>query len=276
MSISNARDIKDEVDKNDIDDEDVIKWNQELKTKKKKRKKIGQNLSDQLIPTYDDLLDQFFVKLKNKIAETSAIGKSTSLNNSKISGKEVKASTAIKSNMVSETNKSNVVIAASKSNVVSAITKSTTTEIMDKEKLKSIMINNIPLPTLAKDGTKKIIWTNYQETCTYLSREPQHLQSYIAAETGSETSIDGKNNLVVKGKYTAQKFESLLKNYTRDYIECKTCERYKTTIERDSVTRIQNLCCSFCDTKSAVVPIKSGFKAVAKGERKKARAAGIR
>lgn len=50
-------------------------------------------------------------------------------------------------------------------------------------------------------GTKKTVWSNFQEICKTLNRNPDHVFQFMMAELGTEGSIDGSERLVIKGKF---------------------------------------------------------------------------
>ena len=49
-------------------------------------------------------------------------------------------------------------------------------------------------------------------TCR-LHREPKHLMAFLMAELGTSGSIDGSNQLIIKGKFMQKQVESVLKKY---------------------------------------------------------------
>jgi translation initiation factor 2 subunit 2 len=50
-------------------------------------------------------------------------------------------------------------------------------------------------------GTKKTVWSNFNEICKTLNRSPDHVFQFMMAELGTEGSIDGSERLVIKGKF---------------------------------------------------------------------------
>ena len=50
-------------------------------------------------------------------------------------------------------------------------------------------------------GTKKTLWVNYQEICSMMRRNPDHVFQFMMAELGTEGSIDGSKRLVIRGKF---------------------------------------------------------------------------
>lgn len=76
---------------------------------------------------------------------------------------------------------------------------------------------------------------------------------------------------IIQGKYVPKKIESLLRKYINEYVTCAMCRSPATTLTRDSVSRLYFVNCTSCGASRAVSTIKSGFHAVKRGERRKAR-----
>jgi translation initiation factor 2 subunit 2 len=128
----------------------------------------------------------------------------------------------------------------------------------------------LPPVKYIKDGTKRIVWINFNDACILMRRDPIHVELFFKTELATETSIDGKNNLVIKGKYTPTQLDKLLESYVKQYVECNTCKKdTHSKLERDPLTRILYLKCDFCDGTRAVLPIKAGFHATNRGDRRK-------
>jgi translation initiation factor 2 subunit 2 len=54
---------------------------------------------------------------------------------------------------------------------------------------------------IKKVGTKKTLWVNFQEICTMMRRNADHVFQFMMAELGTEGSIDGNKRLVIRGKF---------------------------------------------------------------------------
>lgn len=46
-----------------------------------------------------------------------------------------------------------------------------------------------------------------------MNRHPEHVQSFVMAETGSTGSIDGNARLVIRGKFQPKDVENILRRY---------------------------------------------------------------
>jgi len=132
--------------------------------------------------------------------------------------------------------------------------------------------HSMPPPTILRVGTKRVMWANFSTTCSLLHRQLEHLQSFVLAEMGTDGSIDGNQRLVIKGRYTPKQVENLLKKYIVEYVTCSMCRNPDTTLTRDSVTRLYFIQCDTCGSRRSVAPIKSGYHAANRADRRKAKA----
>ena len=130
---------------------------------------------------------------------------------------------------------------------------------------------NIKPPQLSLLGSKKTLWVNFQEICTMMQRSPEHVFQFFMAELGTEGSIDGNQRLVIRGKYVPKYIESLLRKYVVEYVTCEMCRSPNTTLERDSGSRLYFLHCKDCGSVRSVAPIRSGYHATSRADRRAAR-----
>jgi translation initiation factor 2 subunit 2 len=93
-------------------------------------------------------------------------------------------------------------------------------------------------PQVGPLGTRKCVWGNFEEIIKSIDRKLEHAQSYVAAELGTEVNLNEKNQLVMKGRFTAKQIQAILKNYLKDYVKCNNCRSYKTGLNRDTTTRM--------------------------------------
>ena len=42
------------------------------------------------------------------------------------------------------------------------------------------------------------MWVNFQEICSMMQRDPQHVYQFFMAELGTEGSIDGNQRLIIR------------------------------------------------------------------------------
>lgn len=129
----------------------------------------------------------------------------------------------------------------------------------------------VSAPQVMRIGTIRTCWFNFNENCQQMKRPPQHVLSFYQAELGTEASIDGSARMVLKGRFVPKKVESLLRKYISEYVTCAMCRSPDTVLTRDSVSRLYFVNCNSCGASRTVASIKSGFHAVKRGERRRAR-----
>jgi len=130
---------------------------------------------------------------------------------------------------------------------------------------------NMKPPQLTRVGTKKTLWVNFQEICTMMQRNPEHVFQFFMAELGTEGSIDGNQRLVIKGKYLPKYIESLLRKYIVEYVTCRMCRSPNTELKKDSGTRLYFCQCKDCGSSRSVAQIRSGYHATSRADRRAAR-----
>lgn len=126
-------------------------------------------------------------------------------------------------------------------------------------------------PQLMRVGTKKTLWVNFQEICTMMRRNSDHVFQFMMAELGTEGAIDGNKRLVIRGKFVPKYIESLLRKYIGEYVACQMCRSFNTTLTRDSVSRLFFVSCQDCGSSRSVAQIRAGYHAVTKADRRAAR-----
>lgn len=116
-------------------------------------------------------------------------------------------------------------------------------------------------PQVAREGTKKTVFTNFMDLCKAMNRQHEHVAAYLLAELGTSGSLDGQQRLVIKGRFLPKAFETVLRRYVNEYVLCPGCKSVDTLLDRDSATRLMHLRCQQCAASRTVQPIKSGFVA---------------
>jgi len=115
-------------------------------------------------------------------------------------------------------------------------------------------------PQVLRVGTKKTSFVNFMEICKMLHRHQKHLLDFLLSELGTSGSIDGNNQLIIKGKFQQKQIENVLRRYIKEYVTCHTCRSPQTILQKDS--RIFFLQCEACGSRCSVASIKLGFQAV--------------
>jgi translation initiation factor 2 subunit 2 len=129
----------------------------------------------------------------------------------------------------------------------------------------------MPPPQMVRIGSRKTMWANISQMCDMLSRSMDHVIMFLMSELGTEGSVDGNQRLVIKGRYMPKQIESLLKKYIIEYVTCSMCKNPDTTLTRDSMTRLYFIKCEMCASTRSVAPIKVGFKATLRADRRAAK-----
>jgi len=115
-------------------------------------------------------------------------------------------------------------------------------------------------PQVVRVGTKKTSFVNFMEICKMLHRHQKHLLDFLLSELGTSGSIDGCNQLIIKGRFQQKQIENVLRRYIKEYVTCHTCRSPNTILQKDS--RIFFLQCEACGSRCSVASIKHGFQAV--------------
>ncbi|XP_057606119.1 eukaryotic translation initiation factor 2 subunit 2-like [Hippopotamus amphibius kiboko] len=114
-------------------------------------------------------------------------------------------------------------------------------------------------PQVVRVGTKKTSFVNFTDICKLL-HQPKHLLASLLAELGTGGSIDGNNQLAIKGRFQQKQTENVLRRYIKVYVTCHICQSPDTILQKD--TRLYRLQCESCHSRCAVTSIKTGFQAV--------------
>lgn len=115
-------------------------------------------------------------------------------------------------------------------------------------------------PQVLRVGTKKTSFANFLDIARTLHRLPKHLLDFLLAELGTSGSLDGNQQLIIKGRFQPKQIENVLRRYIKEYVTCHTCRSPETILQKD--TRLFFLQCETCGSRCSVASIKSGFQAV--------------
>jgi len=129
-------------------------------------------------------------------------------------------------------------------------------ELVAGEKKKFVMRP----PQVLRVGTRKTSFANFADICRLLHRQPKHVLAFLLAELGTSGSVDGNNQLIIRGRYTQKQIENVLRRYIKEYVTCHTCRSRETLLQKD--TRLFFLQCETCGSRCSVASIKTGFQAV--------------
>eukprot|EP00696_Hemimastix_kukwesjijk_P008677 gnl/Hemi2/20979_TR6958_c0_g5_i1.p1 gnl/Hemi2/20979_TR6958_c0_g5~~gnl/Hemi2/20979_TR6958_c0_g5_i1.p1 ORF type:complete len:314 (-),score=123.69 gnl/Hemi2/20979_TR6958_c0_g5_i1:64-954(-) len=121
-------------------------------------------------------------------------------------------------------------------------------------------------PDVWKEGTKKVVFANFQQTCAAVHRNADHVLAFMLAELGTSGSLDGSGRLVMKGRFAPKSIEKIIRRYVVEYVVCKVCKSPDTVLTKEN--RLYFLQCGHCGASRSVAAIKAGFQAQI-GKRKK-------
>merc|ERR1719384_2002438 len=126
-------------------------------------------------------------------------------------------------------------------------------------------------PQVIRVGSKKVGWINFTEICGLMKRPADHVLQFVLAEFGTEGSIAGDGQLILKGNYKDKHAESLLRKYIKEFVTCEMCKSANTELKRDSSTRLYMVSCNNCGAFRSATSIKSGYHAVTRADRRAAK-----
>lgn len=129
-----------------------------------------------------------------------------------------------------------------------------------------------------------------------MQRDPQHVYQFFMTELGTEGSIDGNQRLIIRtwvsgslvpkfilfltpfslfiilgGRYLPKYIESLLRKYVLEYVTCTMCRSPNTELVKNQASRLYFCKCRDCGSERSVAPIKAGYHATNRADRRAAR-----
>jgi len=105
-----------------------------------------------------------------------------------------------------------------------------------------------PKPQSTITGNRTIL-NNFRDICTYLERDPRHLQKFLSGELATASSVE-ETRVVFQGKFTPQVIDGLVNRYTLEFVMCPVCHQPDTDIVRQD--RFNFLVCKACGAKSSI------------------------
>ena len=130
--------------------------------------------------------------------------------------------------------------------IITIITQ-TKPEMLSKQKNLSL-----PPPELSRVNTR-MIWKNFAVTCEALNRPIEHVFSFFDKELGTETSLTGDKQFLMKGRFNAETIQNMLIKYSKEYVRCSNCGSNSTKITK--IDRLQQLECDHCKNTKPVAKL---------------------
>jgi translation initiation factor 2 subunit 2 len=75
---------------------------------------------------------------------------------------------------------------------VVALLQANNPDLVDKKRTR------IKPPQMQTISSRKTMWVNFQEICSMMQRDPQHVYTFFMAELGTEGSMDGNQRLIIR------------------------------------------------------------------------------
>ncbi len=127
---------------------------------------------------------------------------------------------------------------------------------------------SIEFPEVERLGTTKIVWKNFDKTCTILNRPREHLMKFFLTDLGTEGSINEEKSLILKGRFSSREIEPILKKYIKKYVSCENCHSLNTNIRKDQIISLNFIFCDDCHAHRSIQSIKTGYHAETKADRR--------
>lgn len=119
----------------------------------------------------------------------------------------------------------------------------------------------LPLEVKREYGNKTLM--NLVEIAKILKRDPEHIKKYLFSELTTSGSVNAKGELLMKGNFTKNKIQDVLRLYIEYFMVCTSCDAVlNTQIIREN--RLYVLKCSNCGASRYVGNIVEGFKSKGK------------
>lgn len=113
--------------------------------------------------------------------------------------------------------------------------------------------DQVPMPLIEKQGSKKTVLKNFAELCGAIHREMDDVKDYIEKNLTTHSSIDQNNCLIIKiTNVKQQQVESLFSQYIAQYVRCNMCHRIDTVVKKDAASRLLTLHCNKCHAERSV------------------------
>ena len=99
---------------------------------------------------------------------------------------------------------------------------------------------------------RRTVWSNFTKNCGELNRDLNDIKLFIEKELTNISSINGNNELLIKGKYNSNMIMSIFKKYIKTYVQCTCCSSIRTEISRNYVNKLDVLNCNKCRAERTI------------------------
>ena len=112
-------------------------------------------------------------------------------------------------------------------------------------------IMKLPPANVAKYGGRKSIFTNCKKICNKINRTVDHLFKVICSELSTDGSINGEQQIILKGKFYSKHINKILAKYINKYVKCDVCNSLKTNMVTEK--SINYLDCMTCLARQSII-----------------------
>jgi translation initiation factor 2 subunit 2 len=127
----------------------------------------------------------------------------------------------------------------------------------------------ISIPIVERLGSKKVIWTNFQDCVKALNREPDHIMRYFFNFLTTTGNLDGEGKFIFRNVFKPQQIKTALDEYIIKYVVCKSCKKGNTVFSRERGLTFLN--CKNCHASSTVEEIRVIYHATTHADRVEAK-----
>ena len=92
------------------------------------------------------------------------------------------------------------------------------------------------------EGSKTII-TNFNQICSYLRRDPNHLLKYLLKELATSGQIKG-DRVILQIKVSSSRVNEKIQEYVKEFVFCHECKKPDTElVKKDTFIFMHCLAC---------------------------------
>ncbi|BCS83151.1 eukaryotic translation initiation factor 2 subunit beta [Cotonvirus japonicus] len=108
---------------------------------------------------------------------------------------------------------------------------------------------NLPSVNVSQKNRSSII-ANFNKFPIKLNRDPTDIAKFFKEETGITNSINERGQLIIQGSLSANKCESIIRNYISKFVMCRQCKSTISIIMKDN--GLNYLVCKQCQAKTSL------------------------
>lgn len=97
-------------------------------------------------------------------------------------------------------------------------------------------------------GNKTLVF-NFQQICSVLRRDPEHLAKFLSKELATQVIIE-KERTIFNRKLTKEQIDSKIKSYAKEFVICPECKKPDTELIKER--EFMFLHCLACGAKHSV------------------------